>query len=123
MNFNFAHVNFNVIDLDKSIAFYQEALGLEIAKRLDFEERGFTLVYMKDSKSNFTLELTYLKNWPNDKYNLGDEEFHLAFEVEDLEAARAKHEAMGCVKFVNEEMGIYFISDPDGYWLEIISSK
>ena len=123
MNFNFAHVNFNVIDLDKSIAFYQEALGLEIAKRLDFEERGFTLVYMKDSKTNFTLELTYLKNWPNDKYNLGDEEFHLAFEVEDLEAARAKHEAMGCVKFVNEEMGIYFISDPDGYWLEIISSK
>ena len=123
MNFNFAHVNFNVIDLDKSIAFYQEALGLEIAKRLDFEEKGFTLVYMKDSKTNFTLELTYLKNWPNDKYNLGDEEFHLAFEVEDLEAARAKHEAMGCVKFVNEEMGIYFISDPDGYWLEIISCK
>ena len=123
MNFNFAHVNFNVIDLDKSIAFYQEALGLEIAKRLDFEEKGFTLVYMKDSKTNFTLELTYLKNWPKDKYNLGDEEFHLAFEVEDLAAARAKHEAMGCIKFVNEEMGIYFISDPDGYWLEIISSK
>ena len=123
MNFSFAHFNFNVIDLDKSIAFYKEAFGLEISKRLDFEDKGFTLVYLKDQKTNFTLELTHLKEWPKDKYNLGDEEFHLALEVEDIEAARAKHEAMGCIKFVNEAMGIYFVTDPDGYWIEIIRSK
>ena len=53
-------------------------------------------------------------------YNLGECEFHLAFQAEDYEAAHKKHEEMGCICFENEAMGIYFIVDPDGYWLEIL---
>ena len=53
-------------------------------------------------------------------YNLGECEFHLAFQAKDYEAAHKKHEEMGCICFENEAMGIYFIVDPDGYWLEIL---
>ena len=55
-----------------------------------------------------------------DHYDLGDNEFHLAFTVDDFEAAHAKHQEMGCICFENEKMGIYFITDPDEYWLEIV---
>ena len=57
------------------------------------------------------------------KYDLGECEFHLAMVTEDFAAAKAKHEAMGCICYVNEEMGIYFIEDPDGYWIEIIPPR
>ena len=53
-------------------------------------------------------------------YNLGDNTFHIAFEVDDYEKAHELHEKMGCICYENPEMGIYFINDPDGYWLEII---
>ena len=56
-------------------------------------------------------------------YNLGDNEIHLAFTADDYDAAYAKHKEMGCICFENPKMGIYFISDPDGYWLEIIPAK
>ena len=62
---------------------------------------------------------TWLRDWDR-AYNLGDNEFHLAFHVDDYDAAYAKHKEMGCVCFENPAMGIYFISDPDGYWLEIV---
>ena len=68
---------------------------------------------------DFELELTWLKDHPQ-QYNLGECEFHLAFKAEDYEAAHKKHEEMGCICFENEAMGIYFIVDPDGYWLEIL---
>ena len=123
MSFSFAHTNFNVINLDASLAFYKEALGLEEVRRKEAEDGSFTIVYLGDGKTNFLLELTYLRDWDKDKYDLGDEEFHLAFATEDIEAARKKHEEMGCIKYVNEKMGIYFITDPDGYWLEIVRAK
>ena len=66
------------------------------------------------------LELTWLRDWEKDHYDLGDNEFHLAFTVDDFEAAHAKHQEMGCICFENEKMGIYFITDPDEYWLEIV---
>ena len=59
------------------------------------------------------------RNHPQ-KYDLGECEFHLALKAPDYEAAYAKHKEMGCVCFENPAMGIYFISDPDGYWIEII---
>ena len=65
------------------------------------------------------LELTWLRDWDR-PYNLGDNEFHVAFYVDDYEGALAKHKAMNCVAYENEAMGIYFIADPDGYWTEII---
>lgn len=122
MQFTFAHYNYNVLDLEKSLAFYQEALGLEEVSRKEAEDGSFILAYLGDGKTGFNLELTWLRDWDR-PYNLGDNEVHLAFTVEDFEAAHAKHKEMGCICFENEAMGIYFISDPDGYWLEIVPAR
>lgn len=118
--FRMVHQNFNVLDLDKSIRFYQQALGLHEARRM--EKPDFTLVYLADDTDTFQLELTWLKD-RSTPYNLGDEEFHLAFTTDDFEAAHALHKQMDCICFENLSMGVYFIKDPDGYWLEIIPQK
>lgn len=117
MSFKFIHQNFNVADLDKSLAFYSEALDLHEVKRKENED--FTIVFLEAPTGDFQLELTWLKEHPQ-PYDLGECEFHLAFRAEDFEAAHKKHESMGCICFENEAMGIYFITDPDGYWLEIL---
>lgn len=111
------------MDLEKSLAFYDEALGLKEVRRKVAEDGSFIIVYLGDGKTDFELELTWLRDWENDHYDLGDEEFHLAFATDDIEKARKKHEEMGCIAMVNEKMGIYFITDPDGYWLEIVRRK
>jgi len=121
--FKFAHNNFNVMDLEKSLAFYEKALGLKEEKRVEAADGSFILVYLGDGKTSHQLELTWLRDWDKDHYNLGDNEFHLAFTVDDYEAAHAHHKEMGCICFENEAMGIYFIVDPDGYWLEILPAK
>ena len=77
---------------------------------------------MGDGKSDFSLELTWLRD-RKEPYNLGENEFHLAFVTDDYEAAFKKHSEMGCVCFNNEEMGIYFINDPDNYWIEVVPAK
>lgn len=122
MQFQFAHYNYNVLNLEKSLAFYKEALGLEEQSRKEAEDGSFILVYLTDGVTGFNLELTWLQDWDR-PYNLGDNEVHLAFAVEDFDAAHAKHKEMGCICFENEAMGIYFINDPDGYWLEIVPAK
>lgn len=123
MTFTFAHNNFNVMDLEKSLKFYEEALGLKEVRRKEAKDGSFTLVYLGDGETKHQLELTWLKNWEKDSYNLGDNEFHLAFETDDMEASLKKHKEMDCVCYENTAMGIYFISDPDGYWLEIVPKK
>lgn len=119
MKFKFLHNNFNVLDLAKSIKFYEEALGLKEVHRKEAADGSFTLVYLGDGITSHELELTYLRD-RKEKYNLGENEFHLAFQVDDYTAAHAKHAAMGCICYENPAMGIYFITDPDGYWLEIL---
>lgn len=115
----FAHFNFNVLDLRRSMEFYDRALGLKEHSRIEGPDGSFTIVYLTDSASDFLLELTWLKE-RSEPYDLGEGEFHLAFSVPDLEEAHRKHEEMGCICFENPDMGIYFIEDPDGYWLEIV---
>ena len=119
--FKFIHNNINVIDLEKSLAFYEKALGLREVRRK--ERENFTLVYLGDGQTGHQLELTWLKDWPKDKYDLGDNEFHLAFETDDYEAAHALHKEMDCICYENPGMGIYFIADPDNYWLEIVPKR
>ena len=119
----FDHFNINVLDLERSIEFYHKALGLHEHHRKEAADGSFILVYLTDDTGHFLLELTWLRDWEKDSYNLGDNEFHLAFETEDMEAAHAKHKEMGCICFENPAMGIYFINDPDGYWLEIVPAK
>ena len=120
--FRFNHFNFNVLDLEKSLAFYEEALGLKPVRRKEAEDGSFVLVFLGDGKTEFSLELTWLRD-RKEPYNLGDLEYHLAMEAENMEAARKKHEDMGVVCYDNPGMGIYFISDPDGYWIEIIPPR
>ncbi len=118
--FTFAHNNFNVRDLDASLAFYEKALGLKEVRRIVPEDGSFIIVFLGDEHgSKHQLELTWLRDWDH-PYDLGDNEFHLAFTAEDFDAAHALHEEMGCICYENTAMGIYFINDPDDYWLEII---
>ncbi|MDQ7096658.1 VOC family protein [Desulfosporosinus sp. PR] len=119
MEFRFDHNNLNVLNLEKSLEFYKEALGLKEVKRYRQPDGNFILVYLGDGVTPHSLELTWLKERTT-PYNLGENEFHLAFKVNDFEAAYAHHKTMGCICYENKEMGIYFINDPDNYWLEII---
>lgn len=120
----FNHFNFNVLDLEKSIAFYDEALGLSVVREKVASDDSFILKYLGDGVSDFTLELTWLRD-RKEPYNLGDEEFHLAFHVgaDEYDALYEKHKAMGCIAFENTAMGLYFITDPDGYWIEIVPER
>ena len=118
MSVRMIHQNFNVSDLDASLAFYQKALGLHEVRRKAAEDGSFIIVFVAGEEDNFELELTWVKDHPQ-KYDLGECEFHLAFRVDDYPAAYEKHSKMGCVCYGNEAMGVYFINDPDGYWLEI----
>ena len=122
MTFSMIHENYNVRDLDASIAFYQKALGLHEVRRKNAADGSFIIVYMADDSLSFELELTWLRNHPQ-KYDLGECEFHLAFRTDDFDAAHALHSEMGCICFENASMGIYFIEDPDGYWLEIVPTR
>ena len=122
MNFKMIHQNFNVFDLDKSIEFYNKALGLKEDRRINAPDGSFIIVYLKNETTDFELELTWLRDMDR-PYNLGDCEFHLAFRTDNFEKAHKLHSEMGCICFENKEMGIYFISDPDGYWLEVLPEK
>ena len=120
MKFQMYHENYNVTDLDKSLAFYEKALGLKEKRRVNGED--FVIAYLGNDESDFELELTWLRD-RTEPYSLGDNEFYLAFRTEDFEAAHALHEKMGCICYENPAMGIYFINDPDGYWLEIVPDR
>lgn len=120
--FAFNHFNFNVLDLEKSLAFYKEALGLEPVREKLASDGSFKLVYLGDGETDFQLELTWLKD-RTEPYDLGELEYHLAMATADMAAAHKKHEEMGCIEFENPSMGIYFITDPDGYWIEIVPDK
>lgn len=118
----FNHFNFNVLDLDRSLAFYRETLGLTPVSEKEAEDGSFKLVYLGDGTTSFSLELTWLRD-RTEPYDLGECEFHLAFVTDEYDALYAKHKEMGCVCFENPAMGIYFIEDPDGYWIEIVPAK
>lgn len=123
MKFRFSHNNLNVIDLEKSLRFHKEALGLDEVRRKEASDGSYIIVFLGDGESVHKLELTWLRDWEKEVYEKGDNEFHLAFETDDFEAAQVRHKAMECIVYENPAMGVYFITDPDGYWLEIIPAK
>lgn len=120
INSRFDHFNFNVLDLEKSLTFYEKALGLKEARRKEADDGSFILVYLTDGQTGFSLELTWLRD-RTEAYDLGECEFHLCMRVaDDYEEVRNFHREMGCICFENMDMGLYFIEDPDGYWIEIL---
>ena len=119
----FDHFNINVLDLDRSIAFYGKALGLKEHHRKEATDGSFTLVYLTDNETGFLLELTWLRD-RKEAYELGDNESHLCFRVAgDYDEVREYHRELGYICFENTEMGLYFINDPDDYWIEILPVK
>jgi lactoylglutathione lyase len=98
------------------------ALNLKEVRRIEPEDRSFKIVFLSDGESSHNLELTWLAEH-TEAYELGDNESHLAFTVDNLDEAHALHEEMGCICFENKAMGLYFINDPDGYWIEILPAR
>ena len=122
LKFRFDHFNFNVLNLDKSIDFYREAFGLVQLSKTEAKDGSFQIVFLGDEATGFRLELTWLRD-RTEPYNLGDLEYHLALRVDDFDAALQKHKEMGIVCFENPAMGVYFVTDPDGYWIEVLPTR
>ncbi len=122
MKFTMDHANLNVLDLDRSICFYQEALGLQVLSRSPAADGSFELAFLGDGSSAFRLELTWLRDRQT-PYELGDNESHICFRADAYGEAHALHQAMGCICYENQAMGLYFIHDPDDYWLEITPKR
>ncbi|MDR0935565.1 MAG: VOC family protein [Oscillospiraceae bacterium] len=115
----FAHTSIHVRDLDKSIAFYQDALGL--TKQMEMPMPGAKLVFMGSAEGGAQVELTWLEEQGDKPYDIGEEEvIHLGFTVSDFENVKAKHKEADIIVFDPDYMPPYFIADPDGYWVEII---
>lgn len=122
LKFTFNHNNINVLDLEKSIKFYKDALGYEEVRRKEASDGSFILVFLQDGVTGYSLELTWLRD-RKEPYNLGDNEIHMAVIADDYDKAHEYHKDMGCICYENEAMGIYFIADPDGYWTEILPKR
>lgn len=121
MKFKIRHTNVNVQNLEKAVEFYQNALGMEVKRTVEKED--FTLTYMTDEDGLYDIELTWLKDHADRPYDLGENESHICFATDDYDAAHALHKEMDVICFENEGMGLYFIEDPDGYWIEIVPEK
>lgn len=124
MEYKMLHTCIRVMDLEKSLQFYQEALGFRETRRKDFPEDGFTLVYLSDAQGIYELELTYNYH-PEKPYVIGNGFSHIAVSASDLEGSHERHRQMGYQ--VTKLSGLpgdpprfYFITDPDGYDVEVI---
>ena len=122
MKASIVHRCIHVLDIEKSIAFYEKALGLHVVRTMKPEDGSWSNTFMAIEDGGFEVELTWNRG-RTEPYENGGRDTHLAFCVDDIDAYRRLHEEMGCVCFVNERMGIYFIEDPDGCWLEILPER
>lgn len=111
------HSCITVLDLGRSLEFYQKALGLSEIRRKEGED--YKIVFLGTEGNPCQLELTWFAERKK-PYDLGDNEIHIGFRVDDFDGAKKYHQEMGCICFDNSELGVYFIEDPDGYWMEIV---
>lgn len=123
------HTMLRVGDLQKSLRFYTQVLGMRLLRQMEFPDGKFTLAFVGYGKEadSAVIELTY--NWGEDKYDLGNGFGHIALEVDDIHAAVARIRNLGGE--VLREPGpmkhgttvIAFVADPDGYRIELIENK
>ncbi|MCP4289425.1 MAG: lactoylglutathione lyase [Gammaproteobacteria bacterium] len=123
------HTMLRVVDLDRSLSFYTEVLGMKLLRKKEYPEGKFTLAFLGygNELSNTVLELTY--NWGVNNYELGEAFGHIAIEVEDVYRATDQIRRLGGK--ILRDAGpmnagttvISFIEDPDGYPIELIGAK
>jgi lactoylglutathione lyase len=122
MKYQLYHSCITVLDLEKSMEFYKEALGFTEVRRIEGEDGSFRIVFMGNLGDETRLELTWYRD-RKEPYDLGDNEIHVGFRVDNFQEAYQKHQEMGIICYENQDMGIYFIQDPDGYWMEIVPTR
>jgi len=123
------HTMIRVGDLDRSIHFYTDVLGMRLLRRKDYPDGKFTLAFVGygDEKNNTVLELTY--NWDVENYDIGNAFGHLAIEVDDVYRATERIRELGGE--IIREPGpmnagttiLAFVKDPDGYEIELLAPK
>ncbi len=118
MEFKLFHTNLNVLDLDRSIAFYKEAFGLNVVRTVEVGNGACVMAFLSDGVNKHTIELTWLRD-RKEPYELGDNLFHIALTSANYEEGFELHKRMGCYHHGDPDTGRYFVADPDGYILEI----
>ena len=116
------HMNINTMNLEQSLQFYKDAFDLEEVRRSAAKDGSHIIVYLTDQPKAFTLEITWLRD-RSEPYDLSDNEIHLCFRTDDYEAALKRHRDMGVVSMENEQMGVNFVEDPGGDWVEIAPER
>jgi len=123
----FTHVSITVQNMDESIRFYREVMGLELVSRREIPENKAEIAFLSDKISDVRVELTYWKDKTD--WTSGDELDHLAFTVPNMDEAMKKFRRQG-VEIAREPYSlkgsttkIAFIKDPNGIWIEIIETK
>ncbi len=122
------HMMIRVLDAERSIAFYNKALGLDVADAFDLG--GARLIYLRNAENDFEIELTVNKD-RTEPYELGEGYGHVAFAVDDLEAEHARFRELGLapqdIKEIHQEGRLlarfFFVQDPDGYKIEILQRQ
>lgn len=113
------HRCIHVLDLEKSLEFYEKALGLKVVRRMGPEDHSWENVFIANEETGFQLELTW-NDGRVEPYNNGNRDTHMCYAVDNYEEVRKLHEEMGVICFDNTRMGLYFIEDPDGCWIEVV---
>ena len=122
MKAHIIHWCIHVLDKEASIAFYERALGFRVTREMGPNDGSWSNTYLVNDQSPFEIELTWNRG-RTEPYANGGRDTHIAFEVDDFDAYRKLHEEMDCIVFDNPRMGLYFIADPDGSWIEILPAK
>lgn len=120
MKAKFIHRCTHVLDKEATIAFYEEALGMRVLREKGPDDGSWTNTFLGNDEAPFELELTWNRGRTEPYDNGAGNATHIAFAVPDFDAAHALHEKMGVIVHENPAMGLYFIQDPDGCWIEIL---
>jgi len=119
MQARFVHWCEHVLDLDKSMEFYEKALGMHETRRVGPADGSWCNVYMANDAADVEIELTW-NDGRTEPYANGGMDVHIAFCVDDFDAYHELHASMGCIQKENLAMGLYFITSPDGDRIEIL---
>ena len=122
MQGTFIHWCIHVLDLEKSLEFYEKALGYAVHHTMGPEDGSWSNTFMAAPGCPFELELTWNRG-RTEEYENGGMDCHIAFRVDDIGRYHELHERMGCIQKENPKMGLYFIVDPDGQRIEILPER